>query len=485
VITPPDEEDIKDLKKVFLDDLPRFKEGMHKNKINWQECMWHKVKFIYDNIEDKIEIVNYIKKGQKLSIRYKYKIYIISTSNFTNCRLGKILGICTNEYKYNIGQIIKTKTGEIEIIEQIRILSKNKNGKGYKYKCLIDGNIDKITEGQINRNGGCNVCYGRKTLKSYNSITKTHPHIAKLLKYPERGNKLTHGSNVSEIFVCPDCGYEKSFEIQKITTRGFSCSRCGDGISYPNKFIYSFLNQLNENYIPEYISKWSLNKRYDNYLPDRNEIWEVHGEQHYKYKYKSFNNTKTLEEEQENDRLKRELAENNDLKYIIIDARKSELEWIKNSIMNIPEFQRYDLSNINWLKCHEFACSSLVKTACNYWNSGIKNTVEIGKLMKLSRSTIINYLKQGNKELKWCDYDLKKAMIENGVNRGKSIIQLSCNGEYVKEFNNITDVLKQLNIKSNSSIYRCCRDKNKTTKGFKWMYKEDYEKYIEEQNKSA
>ena len=68
------------MKKVFLDDLPqKYGFGANKDKlcISWKESIGHKVKFIYDNIEDKIEIVNYIKKGQKLSIRYKYKIYII------------------------------------------------------------------------------------------------------------------------------------------------------------------------------------------------------------------------------------------------------------------------------------------------------------------------------------------------------------------------------------------------------------------------
>lgn len=74
-------------------------------------------------------------------------------------------------YKYNIGDIIKTKTGEIEIIEQITIIDARKsNIKAYKYKCLIDGNIDKVSESNLNREQGCNVCSNRKVLKGYNDL---------------------------------------------------------------------------------------------------------------------------------------------------------------------------------------------------------------------------------------------------------------------------------------------------------------------------
>lgn len=62
-------------------------------------------------------------------------------------------------------------------------------------------------------------------------------------------------------------------------------------------------------------------------------------------------------------------------------------------------------------KCDEFSYSSNIKIACDYWNNDIKNTKEIGKLMKLHRSTIYKYLKKGVK-LGWCDYIPKKAKKE-------------------------------------------------------------------------
>ena len=38
------------VRKVFLDELPRYNEGRCKGKIHWEECKNFKVKFIYDDI---------------------------------------------------------------------------------------------------------------------------------------------------------------------------------------------------------------------------------------------------------------------------------------------------------------------------------------------------------------------------------------------------------------------------------------------------
>ena len=272
---------------------------------------------------------------------------------------------------------------------------------------MIDGYKGEISECNLTKGKGCPVCYGRTTLKGINDLWTTNPEIAKLLKYPEIGYEVSHGINHLQIFKCLICGNEKSLNINSVIKNGFSCSICGDGVSYPNKFIRAFLEQLNEEYIPEYSPSWACGKKYDNYLINRNEIWEIHGLQHYKDVNWSRYGSRTLKEEQENDIIKKILAENNGCKYVIIDARYSDMEYIKNSILKLPEIKRYDLSKIDWLKCHEFTCSSLIKIACDYWNSGIKSALEISKLMKLHRTTIYKYLKKGVL-IGWCDYNTKK-----------------------------------------------------------------------------
>jgi len=486
------------LKKVFLDELPINLNGTNKGKINWKKSIGYKVKFIYDDIEGEVEIVDYNIKGQKLNIKYNNNHLTLKTCSFHICGIGELLGNYTREYKYNIGDIIKTKTGKIEILEQIKIYDKNNkySHKGYRYKCLLDYNENTIFEYQLIKGVGCNICYGKDILIGYNDMATTTPWMIEHLVDKNDAYKYTCASGESILFKCKDCGKEKLMKIYNFYYNGICCPKCGDKIPYPNKFIREFINQLNEEYIPEYSPDWAIiqhdnpklngKKKYDNLLINHNEVWEIHGSQHYGEGFSRYGKTaRTLEEEQENDKIKKELAEKNGLKYIEIDARKSELEWIKNSILNIPEFNRYDLSNINWLKCHEFACSSLVKIACDYWNSGIRNTKEISNILKLGKNAICKYLKQGV-ELGWCDYNPKNALIENGkisgMYNGMTVIQLSLNGEYIQEFISSAEAERQLKI---YNISNCCRNKQKTAGNFKWMYKEDYEKYIEEQNKSA
>jgi hypothetical protein len=73
------------------------------------------------------------------------------------------------------------------------------------------------------------------------------------------------------------------------------------------------------------------------------------------------------------------------------------------------------MSKIDWHKCAEFSCRSLVKVACDFWNNGTKATKDIGSEIGLSSSTIVNYLKAGS-ELGWCDYN-------SNLNKTKSKIK--------------------------------------------------------------
>jgi hypothetical protein len=98
--------------------------------------------------------------------------------------------------------------------------------------------------------------------------------------------------------------------------------------------------------------------------------------------------------------------------YIIIDARKSEMEYIKSSILNSNMVSLYNLDDIDWLEAHEFACNSLVKNISELWNS-LGSVTEISKIIKLGNLTVRKYLKQGT-SLGWCDYDPVEVQINNG-----------------------------------------------------------------------
>ena len=109
-----------------------------------------------------------------------------------------------------------------------------------------------------------------------------------------------------------------------------------DGISIPEKFMWNVLKELNIEFKTQLNKKdfdWCQNYKYDFYIPSLNMVIETHGRQH----YEKSDRGRTLEEEQLNDKLKKELALNNNIKnYIIVDCRKSELEWLKEN--TIKEF---------------------------------------------------------------------------------------------------------------------------------------------------
>ena len=92
------------------------------------------------------------------------------------------------KHRYQVGTIIAdVKSGKLEILEQIRIKTGKYTEKGYKYKCLICGNIDTIRERSILNKNGCNVCSNQKILIGYNDMWTTNPEQAKSLLNKEDG----------------------------------------------------------------------------------------------------------------------------------------------------------------------------------------------------------------------------------------------------------------------------------------------------------
>lgn len=343
-------------------------------------------------------------------------------------------------------------------------------------------------------NSNCPYCVGQR-VNNTNCLWTTHPEIAKSLKNPGIGYEFSAGSGKKVKFKCCNCGNVSNKTIYHVTRKGFTCTRCSDGLSYPEKFMMNVLQQLHINFETQKVFEWSKNitcndqklngtKKYDFYIPSLSMVIETHGKQH--YEEESFTHGRTLKEEKKNDKIKEELAIENGIEnYIVINCKYSEIEYIKNNII-IQLNNIFEMSGIDWTECGKFACKSLVKIACDLWNCGIKSTVEIGKKLKLSSSCIVRYLKQGVK-LSWCDYDPKEVMKNNGRNNGgnnsRKIIQLTINNKLIKEWNSGVEAASSLNI--SNKIPDVCKGKRKSAGGYKWMYKEDYDKYISEQNKTA
>lgn len=468
-------------RKMFLEELPKYESGANKGHIDWVNSIGISVHFIYDDIQGELPILDIIRKKNITYIVTEYrncKNFSICSGSFTSCKIGELIGTYTKQYKFHVGDICTSVGhGRIEILEQKRMpVLDGTTVKGYKYKCLHCENKDDISENHLIKKKGCNVCTGKNVLKGYNDLWTTQPNIAKMLKYKQVGNEVSTRSNISQIFICPECHSEKEISPNNVFSFGLRCI-CGDKVSYPEKFVYSLLKKLNISFKTQLNKShfiWCKNYKYDFYVDGengRNIIIETHGGQH----FKNTTRGRSLDEEQLTDKSKKELARFNgisDERYVVIDCSKSEMEFIKNDILNGKLAKLFDLSNIDWLSCHEYACNSLVKTVCDLWNEGY-NASKISKTVGLTCTTISKYLKQG-KGLGWCSYNAKS------YKRTTVIICINTNVKY----NSISEASEKLGI-TLSSITRCCKGERKsagkqpeTGEPLVWMYYEDYLKTV-------
>lgn len=463
------------LKKVFLDSLPRWGDGRYKGKINWKECIGHKIEFIYNETQGVLDIIGYIYPN--VTVIYKKNEYRLPTYSLQDCKLGTIVGEYKSKYTYSIGEIITTKTSRVKILKQLRLCQ---GERGYEYQCLSEGYIGTINEYDLKRKIGCPVCSNKKIIKGINDIGTSNPELLKYFTNVEDSGKYSRRSDVYLDFKCPDCGYEKNIQIKTLTKHsGFVCPQCGDGKSYPEKFILSFLRQLGANFIAEYKPKWIAPKRYDFYLPDYNVIIEAHGEQHYTNSFK-IKNAKTLSEEIKNDEYKYKMALKNGISkndYVVIDARHGECEWIKNSIAKSILNDKFDISNINWAECNEFAMCSIVREVCDIYNSGTKDTNKIADIVKIHRSTVGRYLNKGFK-LGWCDYSGQKV-------KEASMRKVICLNN-LKVFQSVNEASRYIS-RTSGAIHIHLRGGTKsagkhpeTGEKLRWMYYKDYIKFTTE-----
>ena len=291
---------------------------------------------------------------------------------------------------------------------------------------------------------------------------------------------------------CPICGKLSYRSVRAFVQRPTYCSICCDGMSYPNKFMLNVLLQLKLNVEPEKIFDWSNNRRYDDYIDDYSLIIENHGIQHYE-KLK-FKNSLSLENQQEIDFLKKQLAIQNNIKYYIeIDCRYSEMEWIKQSIMSseLPAILSFQEQDIDWIECDLRAKKSLLIETCKLWQQGRHNTLEIANELHISRATVNIYLKSGAK-LGLCEYDPYVEMQKVWeIGRTQDIQKLKC--KPIAVYNTIGmiaifDGAVQLSEASDSlfgvhisrpMITSVCNGENQTNVGlrFQQITKEQYDKY--------
>lgn len=332
---------------------------------------------------------------------------------------------------------------------------------------------------------GCPYCSGNKLLVGYNDCWTTRPDIAIWLKNSEDGYLHFCQSHQKVFWICPICGTEIYKDFHSVSQHGLACHVCGDGVSYPEKIVISMLRQLKIGYIYNKPRPWSNKKRYDFYLPDYNAIIETHGCQHYEHGFssvithKSKRKIRTLEEEQSNDVYKKELALANNIKhYIELDCRESELNYIKTSVLDSVLNNLFDLSKVDWIKCELDTHKTFFADVLHCWNDGIRNSVDIAKMLNLDRHTVQKYLKVAT-EHNLCDYNSEKGR-RNGREKAFALARKKVICVETKQiFNSIQDAADFLGV-AHQSIASVCRGERKTCCGHHWMFYDEYLNLINE-----
>ncbi|MCX0396187.1 hypothetical protein LI014_02150 [Clostridium perfringens] len=438
---------------------------------------------IYEKYGDEYTVLGeYINSNTKILIKhnckecnyYEYKVIPYNLLGGRGCPVcGGHMQKNTENFK---NEIFEKYGDEYEILgeyinAQTKIKVKHNSSKCNYHEWYVKPN-------NLLNNKTCPVCAGKSAKLGVNTIWDTDRWMVDLGVSEEDAKRCFHGSGKKIIVTCPNCGREKKISINQIYNNKSIGCLCNDGRSYPEKFVGSFLENLELKYKKEYSPKWIGKKRYDFYLKDYSCIIETHGEQHYEKAFKNLD-CRNLEEEQANDKYKKEMALNNGIKhYIELDCRESNLEWIKNSILNSKLNDLFDLSNINWNKCAEFANKNIVKEVCEYWNNKRdgETTSDLANMLNLNRNTIVNYLKKGTK-LGWCKYDSKKEREKGRSKKGKNAkkVEIFKDNESLGIFESCHELERQseelFGVKLfQSNIGHVCLGRRKSHKGFTFKY---------------
>ena len=397
-------------------------------------------------------------------------------------------------------KIFNSCGNEFELLEQeyknnnTKMLFKHniKNGSPHTFYSTANA----IIQGQ-----GCGACHGQQISIGYNDIATTNPYVASLFENEEEAHLYTEWSCKKVNFKCPNCGHIRQKMISQVSRdNDISCPICGDGYSYPNKFIYNCLLQIKDKFdflYREYTPDWckfdfhgkQKSGTYDIYFSINNikYICEMDGGLGHGNRALGMSQKDSLFIDQQKDKL----AADNGICVIRIDcdySKTNRFEFIKQNILNSSLSNILNLSLIDFEKANIKAQSSLLVKACQLWNNGF-NAQQIAENINVVGSTVTNYLKTGSEYGICNNYSSKESMYRS---HGREIICLNTK----KKFRSIVDGANFYGLLS-SDISKCCRKKSSyggiyNNEKMIWMYLDEYKKmsesdlnnYIPKENKA-
>ena len=401
--------------KCDFTNLPKLSNG----HIDWKSSVNHEFTFYNGTQSGIIKIVNSVRENNqtKLEIEYDGRRKII---DYTNLHKGYIQNFISDVHRreYSIGEIVNTDRGNSFVVLQVSV-RKNTNVSPvgfhpyYRVRCLKCG-MDDYKLGQSLNQAGCLCCSGFQVFSGINDIGSTDPWLSEYFQNPIDARNHTHGEMTKIYPKCPYCGKvsEKPYSINTLyQSKGFSCACKGSGMSYPEKYMSSLLDQLGIKYIRQATTchlKFDVDsKMYDFYDAHNSCIIETHGPQHYE-DWIPQNNWRTYEDEHANDVFKETVARQNGIQhYIIVDCRKSYNEYMKHSILASGLLETYGVSksDIDWEQCNRYATSNIVKNVCDDFMKYLYHNDTLAEIYHISNQTVRDYIRRGA-ELGWSDYSL-------------------------------------------------------------------------------
>lgn len=394
--------------------------------------------------------------------------------NFDNLPKTKVKKNGSFEEKINWGNSIGCKIPFVydDIEGDFIIVGYNPKEQKLTIEYLNKENTIATSQLLLGRLGGVVGKFNRDYIYELEQILTHNGEAIVIERFKKGKDNIRH-----YLLKCLDCGGTYDRSEGHIKNRGVKCPKCGDGISYPNNFMYAVLKQLDCNFKTEYEIIGVENKRYDFYIDAINTVIEVHGGQHYLDTGLGKKGGRTLEQEQENDKIKKEMALNKGYNYIEIDARKSEMSWLKTSIKNSILQDLYNLDKVDWEECHILAVKNFTKEVCLRFEEGDSEiTKKIAEEYGVNRSTIVKHLKRGT-ELGWCNYDSNIIQTLNGSklskNKKRAIICIETGQEFESASECARLSLEVFSVKmSQSKISEVCNGMAKSCKGYSFKYKD-------------
>lgn len=441
----------KRLRKLFYENDLIDSNYRNGNNVKWTDSVGKTIKFIYDETEGYLTIKDYDKAKSVVTYEYNGKIYKQTSTALKRCQLGKML---FNYFKYEIGEILYDDNSDNKIKIVGRCFEKYANKqriKLYQYQCLNCGFEGNKPETELEKTW-CPCCCSSPlvVMQGINDIPTTDPWMIPYFQGGCDEAKLYTHSSMRKIYpICPLCKKikNKAIAISQIhTSKSIGCS-CGDGVSYPNKFMSNTLSQLNINFETEYSPDWISPKRFDFCIPSLKLIIEMDGGLgHGKNIFLSSDlSDEELEVKKKNTLIKDIEKDTKATVYgwnvIRVDSSISQMDYIKQNILDSELNQYFDFENIDWVACDEYATKNIVKELCDFYKQNLYIDYQyVSEKFHVSKCTVGRYLKKGLK-FKWITDEQYKIITTNNNNQKTTYVyDLELN--LLNTFNSATELIK-------------------------------------------